>query len=57
MGLVKATPLKIFEAFFINSQKLEYFTKNKIYLKINQRFNDTDLYILDEDWMDLYDSI
>jgi hypothetical protein len=26
-------------------------------LKINQRFSDTDRHILDEDWMDLYDSI
>jgi hypothetical protein len=49
--------MKIFEKFFIDSQKLEKFTKYKLFLKINQRFSDTDHQILDEDWMDLYDSI
>jgi hypothetical protein len=35
IGLPKATSMKIFETFLIDSQRLEYFTKNKLYLKIN----------------------
>jgi hypothetical protein len=57
MGLRKASHKKIFETFFLDSQKLLKFTKNKLYLKINQKFSDNDRHLLDEDWMDLYDSI
>jgi hypothetical protein len=57
MGLQKATSMKIFEKFFIDSQRLEELNKNKIFLKINQRFSKTESHILDEDWMDLYGSL
>jgi hypothetical protein len=46
--------MKIFEKFFIDSQKLELFTKNKLHLKINQTFSDTDRHILDENCLIQY---
>jgi hypothetical protein len=57
MSIYKANSMKIFETFFKDSQKLEKFTKYKLFLNINQRFSDSDRHILNEDWMDLYDSI
>jgi hypothetical protein len=48
MGLPKANNMKIFEIFFIDSQKLKQFIKNKLCLKLIQRFSEADRQILDK---------
>jgi hypothetical protein len=34
--------MKIFENFFLESKKLEYFNKNKLFFKINRIFREPD---------------
>lgn len=56
MGLPKATPMKIFDKFFVDSQKLEILNKNKIFEKINKRFGDSEVqHTFDDNWVDLFD--